>query len=130
MSPAGAIILRSLAPLLAERRRWVAGMNGLEAVVYECVAVVVVVVAWNLFLGWLRDGSELFRRIEETAFNWLGRHPLIAAFLVAGFIYAITRSELDLIGSLAVIAFFEMSILWAEVTRLREKLDDLEKRGN
>jgi hypothetical protein len=63
--------------------------------------------------------------------NWLERHPVLSASLVATVVYALNwHRTFDFIATLAIMAFFEIAFLWAEVARLREKLEDLERRND
>jgi hypothetical protein len=84
----------------------------------------------SLPLKWFRKKNRFEDRgLGEALFDWLERHPLIAALIVGGVIYASTPNRLGFIEALAAIAFLEMSILWAEVVRMREQLDNLESRA-
>lgn len=60
---------------------------------------------------------------------WLDRHPVLVAFAAIGIVYATTfgwNHPVVFVGTIAAMAFIEMAILSSEVSRLREKIDDLE----
>lgn len=67
-------------------------------------------------------------RTPEWA-EWFDRHPIITALIGVGVIYAFNWGrELDFIGTLALFAFVEMAILWAEARSLRKQLEELQGR--
>ncbi|MGA9884716.1 MAG: hypothetical protein WBQ34_13445 [Candidatus Acidiferrales bacterium] len=64
--------------------------------------------------------------------KWLEQHPATAVLAAIAVLYGANElwhgGNMGLVEALAVIAFGEAIFLWAEVGRLRRKLDDLESR--
>ncbi len=66
---------------------------------------------------------------ESTATAWLGRHPILTASAAVALIFVVSAGWADplaFVDIIAVMAFVEMSILWSELTRVREHLDELQ----
>lgn len=62
--------------------------------------------------------------------EWFEHHPIIIAFLAIGLMYLVSWGRVvDFIGGLAIFAFGEMAILWATVTTIRKKVEELERRN-